>query len=98
MKEIVIKIPDYNLAKVHNGSIASAKILKAVRNGKVLPPGHGELKDAEVLKNSIDASDVDNSDAWDNVDSVCQIIDTIAPLVEADKGDDTSFVRGVGLI
>lgn len=92
MKEIVIKISD----DLHETIIDPNKwltpkrvnkLVDAVLHGKVLPKGHGELKDAEVLKNSIDASDVDNSDAWDNVDSVCQIIDAITPLVEADKGE-----------
>ena len=47
--KIIIDIPDYNLDEVQNGSIACGMILKAVKNGQVLPKGHGRLYDEKVL-------------------------------------------------
>lgn len=46
--KIVIDIPDYNLDEVQNGSLACGMILKAVKSGKVLPKGHGDLIDRDV--------------------------------------------------
>ena len=51
--EIVITLPDGYaeiLPNVQNGSIASKKILGAVKGGIVLPKHHGRLIDADVLE------------------------------------------------
>ena len=51
--EIVVKIPEetYNLLKDHGVSwLCAYRILNAVANGKLLPKGHGNLKDADKLK------------------------------------------------
>lgn len=48
--QIVIEIPNglyANLQKIHNGSIASKRLLDCVRNGTPLPKGHGRLIDAD---------------------------------------------------
>lgn len=47
--QVVIDIPDLDLK---NGSITTANLLNAVRNGIPLPKGHGDLKDTEKLKNA----------------------------------------------
>ena len=90
MNEIVIKIDD----KLHeqicsdaeimiyggmrSGKTLLATLLRAVRNGKVLPKGHGRLIDADAFIGTLDASDRD---------IYCeQAINEDAPtLVEADK-------------
>ena len=47
---IVIDISDnYNLDKIKNGSIAAKTILNAVKNGIILPKGHGRLIDADEV-------------------------------------------------
>ena len=47
--QIVIDISNYNLDDIKNGSIACSQILKAVKNGTVLPKGHGDLIDRDVV-------------------------------------------------
>ena len=47
--QIVIDIPDnYKLDKIKNGTIASKIILNTIKNGVILPKGHGRLIDADV--------------------------------------------------
>ena len=50
--EVLIRLPDrvyYGIEKgiTVNGSIASQIVLEAVRNGILLPKGHGNLKDVD---------------------------------------------------
>lgn len=48
--KLVIEIPDgCDVSKIQNGSIASKKIMDAVRNGIPLPKGHGDLVDKKDL-------------------------------------------------
>lgn len=47
--EIVINIPDLDWSKVKNGSIATANLLNAVKNGTPLPKGHGRLIDEKEI-------------------------------------------------
>lgn len=47
--KLIIDIPDYNLDEVQNGSIACGVILKAIKNGTVLPKGHGDLIDRQAI-------------------------------------------------
>ena len=55
MTKIIIEIPDnYKVMEIANGSIASKIILNAVREGIVLPKGHGKLIDADALAISIE--------------------------------------------
>lgn len=54
--QIVITLPDAYaeiIPKVQNGSIASKKILEAVKGGIVLPKNHGRLIDADDVNNHI---------------------------------------------
>ena len=52
--KIVIDIPDYNLDEVQNGSIACGMILNAVKNGTILPKGHGDLIDRDFVVNILE--------------------------------------------
>ena len=53
--QIIIDIPnDYDINKIQNGSVASKIILNAVKNGTILPKGHGRLIDeSEIQYNEI---------------------------------------------
>lgn len=55
--KLIIDIPDgYDyLSDIKNGSIASANILNAVKNGKLLPKEHGRLIDEQTLVDWIEA-------------------------------------------
>ena len=104
MKEIVIKIPD----KIYNDILAYRiycsprdvphEAFKAIRNGKVLPKGHGELKDTNEILAKTHAMQKDLESNNDRIWAINKpkykalayanrfIID--APvLVEADKGE-----------
>lgn len=48
--QIVIDIPNLDWSKVKNGSMATANLLNAVRNGTPLPKRHGDLKDMGNLQ------------------------------------------------
>ena len=47
--KLIIDIPDYDLDSVQNGSIACGQVLKAVKNGILLPKGHGRLVDENYI-------------------------------------------------
>ena len=76
MKEIVIKIPDNTYKTIKDDiycGILDPIVYDAIKNGKVLPKGHGRLIDADNIP--IDTF----FDEWD--------IPNAETLVEADKGD-----------
>jgi len=78
--QIVIDIPDGYLGIIMSnirieGSIMDKRIRQAIRNGKVLPKGHGDLIDRTELKNVIN-----KFECYD------QVLD--APtIIEADKAE-----------
>lgn len=60
MKEIVIKIPDLVYESIIVGAETSrdeADVLFAIRQGTVLPKGHGDLIDRSKLEKDTDWSD-----------------------------------------
>ncbi len=56
--EVVVTIPDgyAEIEKIKNGSIAAGVVLKAVKEGIVLPPEHGDLVDADSLNGELDVN------------------------------------------
>lgn len=90
MKEIVIKIPDkvYESVIEEGFSVRNAReLIHAMVNGKVLPKGHGELKDVSKLKENYHT--VFNEDFGISEDVVnLGDIDEAPTLVEADKGEE----------
>ena len=93
MKEIVIKISDEFYEKlmdrtkyIHDHTILT--LGDAVRNGKVLPKGHGKIGDVTELQktfhNLCDAYGIDNLSFISDMD---MNFDLMPNLVEADKGD-----------
>lgn len=85
----VIDIPNLDWSKVKNGSIATANLLNAVRNGTPLPKSHGRLIDADELIKQLEAM---ANDEWNKqvgsskgLEEVIDIVDDISPIIEADK-------------
>lgn len=81
--EVVIRIPK----KYIEGSLFNGieKIMKAVREGTVLPKGHGRLVDAREYENSIRKHYFDNS----TVIRCTEIaLDNAETIIEADKEAD----------
>lgn len=89
MTRVLIDIPDYNLDEVQNGSIACGMILNAVKNGTVLPKGHGDLIDREkFLKSFLDSfwsAIKEGNSSFEVVGAVKNIIRNTPTVIEADK-------------
>lgn len=98
--KIVIDMPDddYEYIKLlHEGYTdyqTTLKLYHAVKNGTVLPKGHGDLIDADELKTSRIMALVAEKNASQNEISfaplVCILkedIDNAMTIVEADRGD-----------
>ena len=86
--QIVIDLPNSlyaNLQKIQNGSIASGRILKIVKDGTVLPKNHGRLIDASQLYT------VTTYDADDNHE-ICYVlyedIENAPTILEAEVEND----------
>jgi hypothetical protein len=75
MQEIVIKIPEDDYRKVQDGRVSVAMMRTAIRNGTVLPKGHGRM---------IDESQITGTFTWDN-----GYIECFAPtIIEADRSEE----------
>jgi hypothetical protein len=75
MQEIVIKIPEDYYRKVQDGRVSVAMMRTAIRNGTVLPKGHGRM---------IDESQITGTFTWDN-----GYIECFAPtIIEADRSEE----------
>lgn len=94
MKEIVIKIDDKTYNDILIGRIYSSprdvpqEAIKAIRNGKELPKGHGELKDMKKVKKAVDNLCVYHGINTAFIASIGINLDTVDTLVEADKGEE----------
>ena len=86
MADIVIKLPDNLLKgmKIENGSMACQRILDAVYDGVPLPKGHGDLKDAEKLKNAFITWSMAVQGNFTDAD-IASIICNSPTIIEADK-------------
>lgn len=51
--QIVIDIPEDDYRKAQDGRASVSMMRKAIKNGKMLPKGHGRLIDADYLKDVI---------------------------------------------
>lgn len=84
--ELLIKISedDYKEVKedTYSGTPFENRVFSAIANGTPLPKGHGELKDADELKKTIQENDVLNMTGF-NV-RLCDINNT-PTIIEADK-------------
>ena len=84
--ELVIKIPEeiYENINNHSGMAYAVEdylyeVEWAIKNGTPLPKGHGDLIDANVLKNSIGGPFVNTVKRWINLQPI---------IIEADKGNE----------
>lgn len=85
--QIVIDIPEriyYGIEKgiTVNGSKASQILIDAVKNGKPLPKGHGDLKDMGNLQYVFDLT---REDPIYSGKDVARAIKSMTIIVEADK-------------
>lgn len=91
MKEIVIKIDDkiYNDILVHRIYCSPRNVpyeaFKAIRDGKVLPKGHGRLIDADAFIEFLKHKKYGMIDYSDCV--IDDITEDAPTIIEADKGD-----------
>lgn len=80
MKKIVIKVDDKTYEDILIGRIYSSprdvpqEAIKAIRNGKVLPKGHGRLIDADAV-------------LAEPIGNTYKDIDIAETIIEADKED-----------
>ena len=81
--QVVINIPDLDWSKVKNGSMATANLLNAVRNGTVLPKGHGRIGDLDALRKEISSWGMNDYEPSDFIDE----IDMADVIIEADKAE-----------
>lgn len=88
--ELVIKIPDEEYRKISNSNPSYAddfSIYYAIKNGTLLPKGHGRLIDADALENYIK----EDADEWDKY-ALAYVEDT-PTIIEADKGEVKSNMQ-----
>ena len=98
MKEIVIKIPDELYVVITNPKkletmYHAGRVCQAICKGKVLPKGHGELRDTKAILDKFD--DTYNSKVGLIPDNLAEgfaqcekLIKTATILVGADKGEE----------
>lgn len=89
--KLIIDIPNYNLDRVQNGSIACGVILKAVKNGTPLPKGYGRLVDGdkivdEIMKLEEEPEYQHTGETWQNGLYMAESVIEFAPtIIEADN-------------
>lgn len=92
--QIVIEMPEDDYKKVQDGRAAVTVMRNAIRNGKVLPKGHGALKDVVKVEeafwnnNLIDKNmdSVDNGESQKMRRAMIRMMHLDVPtIVEADK-------------
>ena len=97
--KIVIDIPDDLVTKINNSDADDAiravrwyecSIVYAVKNGTVLPKGHGRLINADYIKLFSIDHDSWNGVEYEGIIKVVPVIaiDTAPTIIEADKGEE----------
>lgn len=83
--ELVIKIPEeeYKIIKNHTGPMVWAEHL--IKNGTPLPKGHGDLKDADVMKNKLCTQEASELFGSSTCAEILDFINDEKPIIEADK-------------
>lgn len=89
MKEIVIEIPDELISKINDENYQNViswfatTLYCAIKNGKVLPKGHGELKDTTTIVDKLTDTDIYLTDEdWNEIGKALRSAEV---LIEADK-------------
>jgi hypothetical protein len=68
-----------------NGKTSLAIILAVIKNGKPLPKGHGDLKDADVMKNKLCTHEASELFGSTTCAEILDFIDDEKPIIEADR-------------
>jgi hypothetical protein len=85
--KIVIDIPDNSMDYIDSyekGSLFDIVLIDAIKNGTPLPKGHGDLKDAEKLKNAFIIWSMAVHGNFTDAD-IASIIYNSPTIIEADK-------------
>lgn len=98
MAKIVINMPDYMLNQIMIGypfklpSQFVAETYKIIRNGKILPKGHGKLIDAEKFNDAIyerfEGIQFYEGTGYDVYSDLKESIENSPTIIEADKRDE----------
>jgi len=94
--ELVVKIPKEEYDLIVNDEACGLNVLtRAIANGKTLSKGHGDLVDVKEVEEYLNNIQLE-LDGWGDTDSAVEIakaklgLDTITPIIEADKKDDNT--------
>ena len=68
-----------------NGKSVLEGILKAIRTGTPLPKGHGDLKDADVMKNKLCTHEASEFFGSTTCDEILDFINDEKPIIKADR-------------
>lgn len=92
--ELVVKLPRKvyeQLVKysepLPRGNTFDDAIMKAVANGKQLPKGHGELKDADVMINKLCTHEASELFGSTTCAEILDFINNEKPIIKADKAE-----------
>ena len=87
--KLIIDIPDgYEyLSDIKNGSIASANILNAVKNGKLLPKVYGRLIDEQALVDIIERKWKNKQITNTKYNTFLEILDYVPSVLEVNNND-----------
>lgn len=67
------------------GKTTLAEILAAIRRGIPLPKGHGDLKDADVMKNKLCTNEASEFFGSTTCAEILDFIDDEKPIIKADR-------------
>ena len=82
--ELVIKIPEKIYESVMDGTYCGT-LYQELKNGTILPKGHGRLVDADEIDNNI----YDLTRSMDlNYGQISEVVDTAPIIVEADEVEE----------
>lgn len=89
MAKVVIDMPDYMLNQIMTGypfklpSQFVTETYKIIRNGKILPKGHGKIGDLTKLYNKIDKRNKENGKG--KYTGILVLVDNAETIIEADR-------------
>jgi hypothetical protein len=89
MAKVVIDMPDYMLNQIMQcypfklPSQFVTETYKIIRNGKILPKGHGKIGDLTKLYNKIDKRNRENGKG--KYTGILVLVDNAETIIEADK-------------
>lgn len=70
---------------MRSGKTLLTTLMRAIRNGKMLPKGHGELKDADAMINKLCTNEASELFGSITCAEIMDFINNEKPIIEADK-------------